>query len=93
MNLDLDQLIADTTLRKMDHTTWLLQLAITFEIANEKRAAAGREVSPLQLGMINRLKLAVKYIELLQREARDDQKMIAALQLELDDLKQVEDGR
>lgn len=92
----LEQIVDDQIVRGFMHKEWLAQLALTLEIANNKRA--GR-ATPFQHGVVNRVRMAVRYIELLEREARDDKRMIAGLehdleQLRLDrDLDRHEEGR
>lgn len=80
VNPDQMQLIHDDALRKMDHVEWLRMLAGTLEHAPERR---GIPMTPFRAGAIERIRFVVKYIELLHREARDDKRMIAALEADL----------
>jgi hypothetical protein len=81
MHKSLQQIVDDQIVRGFKHIEWLSQLASVLEIANNKRA--GR-ATPMQHGVVNRIRMAVRYIELLEREARDNARLIAGLQ---DDLK------
>jgi phosphoenolpyruvate synthase/pyruvate phosphate dikinase len=83
------QIVAEATLRRMDHLEWLRMLAATLEQAPNRR---GIPMTPFRSGAIERLRLAVKYIELLHREARDYERAIAALEDEIVTLKG-EEGR
>jgi hypothetical protein len=79
----LRQIIDDQIVRGFHHVEWLSQLAIVLEIANNKRGGG----TPMQSGAVNRLRMAVRYIELLEREARDNARMIAGLEEEIKNLK------
>jgi hypothetical protein len=89
INPDQLQLMADATLRRMDHAQWLRLMAVTLEQAPARR---GIPLTPFRSGAIERLRLAVKYIELLEREARDNVRHIAMLENEIAVLKP-EEGR
>ena len=87
----LEQIVDDQIVRGFMHVEWLSQFAIVLEIANNKRGGG----SPVQKGAVNRLRMAVRYIELLEREARDNARHIAGLE---DDIKMLkgnpeEEGR
>jgi hypothetical protein len=82
-------LVGEATLRRMDHLEWLRMLAATLEQAPNRRGIA---MTPFRAGAIERLRLAVKYIELLHREARDNAREIAVLKHEIEILKP-EEGR
>jgi len=79
----LDRIIDDQIVRGFKHVEWLSQFAIVLEIANNKRGGG----SPFQKGAVNRLRMAVRYIELLEREARDAAREIAGLKDDLKTLK------
>jgi hypothetical protein len=76
----LEQIIDDQIVRGFKHVEWLSQLAVVLEIANNKRGGG----TPFQKGAVNRVRMAVRYIELLEREARDAARHIAGLE---DDIK------
>ncbi len=87
----LEQIVNDKIVRGFKHVEWLSQLAVVLEIANNKRGGG----TPFQQGAVNRVRMAVRYIELLEREARDNARHIAGLE---DDIKQLrgnpeEEGR
>jgi len=82
------QLVAEGTLRQINHLEWLRMLAVTLEQAPARRGIA---MTPFRAGAIERLRLVVKYIELLQRDARDAERQIKVLQKELREL--LEDSR
>jgi len=56
----------------------------------------GIPMTPFRAGAVNRLRMAARYIELLEREARDHARMVAGLEHEIKLLKgsdDEEDGR
>lgn len=80
----LDQIVDDQIVRGFQHVEWLSQLAVVLEIANNKR---GGNATPFQHGAVNRIRMAVRYIELLEREARDNARHIAGLEDDIKTLK------
>lgn len=78
---DYHTLPADTALRRMDHRQWLAQFAFVLETSPK----GGPQMTPFRAGAIGRLRLAAQYIELLEHEAKQSRREIAALKARLDD--------
>jgi len=91
----LQQIIDDQIVRGFKHVEWLSQLALVLEIANNRRSASSGVTTPFQSGAINRLRMATRYIELLERETRDLTRQVAGLEEEIKFLKgsDEEEGR
>ena len=81
------QLIDDQIVRGFQHVEWLSQLAIVLETANAKRGGG----TPFQSGAVMRIRMAVRYIELLERETRDLTRQVAGLEEEIKFLKGSDD--
>jgi hypothetical protein len=80
-NSDYHSLPADVALRRMDHRQWLSQFAFVLETSPK----GGPQMTPFRAGAIGRLRLAAQYIELLEHEAKQSRREIAALKARLDD--------
>lgn len=84
--MNADQLMADAALRRMNHVEWLSQLALALDTAPRLR----RETpNAFRVGVVERVRLAVKYIDLLQREARDAQRELSVANHELAEAEQL----
>jgi len=79
----LRQLIDDQIVRGFQHVEWLSQLAVVLETANAKRGGG----TPFQSGAVQRIRMAARYIEMLERETRDLTRQVAGLEEDIKFLK------
>ena len=75
--------VTDAVLRKINHREWLEQFATVLGLRSER----GPPMSPMRMGAISRLKLAVAYIDLLERENRDYLRETTVQQKEIETLR------